>query len=72
MAETTAVARLHHLVAVEGYTEADIQALRELATFGFDAEKAASIVLVAKRDGGDTLAMARKFIQFARIASGRG
>lgn len=70
MADASAVAYLHHLVNQVGYTARDVDALRELAAAGFNAEKAASIVLVAMRDGKDSLAMARKFIQFARIARG--
>jgi hypothetical protein len=67
----TAVARLHHLVSEIGYSERDILALRELAAFGFDAETSASIVLVAMTKGHDTLAMARKFIEFAKIGASR-
>lgn len=66
----SAVEDLHRLVEREGYTAADEEALRLLADAGWHPEKAAGIVLTAKRAASDPVAMARKFIQFSKIMNG--
>ncbi len=67
----SAVEDLHAVVADLGYTDGDIAALRLLAGAGWSAEKAAAIVLDAKLNGRDPVAMARKFISFSQIVKGR-
>lgn len=66
----SAVEDLHRLVEREGYTAADEEALRLLADAGWHPEKAAAIVLNAKRHGDDPVALARKFTQFSKIMRG--
>lgn len=58
----TAVALLHALVAESGYTEADVSALRMLAELGASAEKAAEIVLTARRRGTDPAILVKALI----------
>lgn len=59
----TAVAELHAYVAGHGYAERDIQALRLLAANGFNAERAAAVVLVAMRHGDDAVKAAEHMLQ---------
>lgn len=68
----TAVDDLQRLVERDGYTEADVAALKLLAADGWHAEKAAGIVLTAKRRGADPVQLAEHFMKLSAVMrSGR-
>jgi hypothetical protein len=56
------VAELQALVEREGYTEAQVAALKMLADAGLGAESAAQVLLVAHSRGVDPIVLARAWI----------